>query len=68
MNRCDKCQVPLEASPMLIMGFTVLFCRLCKRFCVEGDEHWIEGGAGIIARLFARATMIRQSYANGSHG
>jgi hypothetical protein len=59
MDRCDKCQVPLEASPMLISGFMVLFCKLCKRFRFLRDDQWIDGGAGIVRRLLDRAAILK---------
>lgn len=61
MNRCDKCQAPMNASPMLISGLTLLYCRPCRRFRVEGDDQWFDGGSGIVDRLLARAEVIRQA-------
>jgi hypothetical protein len=65
MNQCDKCQAPLKASPMLISGFTVLFCKLCKRFRFLSDDQWIDGGSGIVRRLLDRAAILK-GYPNGN--
>jgi hypothetical protein len=59
-NRCDKCQAKLNASPMLISGFTMLFCTPCCRFRLEGDDQWFDGGAGVVDRALHRAKMIEQ--------
>jgi hypothetical protein len=61
MNRCDKCQAPLNSSPMLISGIIVFFCKPCARFRLQSDDQWFDGGTGIVNRLLARAAVIKSA-------
>lgn len=48
---CPGCGLVPKRSNTLIPDVSVLFCRGCRQFCIEGTPDWIKGGQNVVGRL-----------------
>jgi predicted metal-binding protein len=50
-DACPWCHCRLQRSLNLVPKHTVLGCRPCRAFRLEGDERWVSGGSDMIGTL-----------------
>lgn len=58
---CPSCNRPAERSTRLIEGHTVLACRQCRQFSIEGSGQWVPGGPGWKERLLDLVKPVEEA-------
>ena len=56
--KCPSCHGPQRRSETMLPGLSVMGCRNCNAFVIEGDDRPVQGGPDAIAQLRVRAKQM----------